>query len=117
MGTIFLNSENSTKSDPHKLLINLSDKINVKRSDKYVALSTLSMHHIWENMRMSYKNKKFNEKNEKFELPDGSNPVSEIQVYFECIIKKHGKVTDNSPVRIYVNKIGNRFTCKTNIGY
>ena len=95
MDTIFLNSENSTKSDPHKLLIYLSDKINVKRSDKYVALSTLSMRYIWENMRMSYKNKKFKisapTRNEKFELPEGSNPVSEIQVYFECIIKKHGK--------------------------
>ena len=37
MDTIFMNSENYKTSDPHILLLNLSDKINLKRSDKYVA--------------------------------------------------------------------------------
>ena len=41
MDTIFMNSENSKTSDPHKLLFNLSDKINIKRSDKYVTLPNL----------------------------------------------------------------------------
>ena len=41
MDTIFMNSENSKTSDPHKLLFNLLDKINIKRSDKYVTLSNL----------------------------------------------------------------------------
>ena len=44
MDTIFMNSENSKTSNPHKLLLNLLDKINLKRSDKYVALSNLSFH-------------------------------------------------------------------------
>ena len=43
MDTIFMNSENSKTSDPHRLLLNLSDKINLKGSDKYVALSNLSI--------------------------------------------------------------------------
>ena len=34
MGTIFMNSENSKTSDPHRILPNLSDKINLKRSAK-----------------------------------------------------------------------------------
>ena len=34
MDTIFMNSENSKSSDPHKLLINLSEKIDLKGSDK-----------------------------------------------------------------------------------
>ena len=38
MDTIFMNSEVSKTSDPHRLLLNISDKINLKRSDKYVAL-------------------------------------------------------------------------------
>ena len=42
MDTIFMNSENSKTSDPHRLLLNLTDKINLKRSDKYVALSNLA---------------------------------------------------------------------------
>ena len=38
MGTIFMNSKNSKTSDPHRLLLNLTDKINLMRSDRYVAL-------------------------------------------------------------------------------
>ena len=36
--------------DPHRLLINLSDKINLKRCNKYVALSNLSIYYTWENI-------------------------------------------------------------------
>ena len=43
MDTIFLNSENSNWSDPHRLLLNLSDKINLNRSGKHVALSNSSI--------------------------------------------------------------------------
>ena len=43
MDTIFINSENSKTSDPQKLLLNLADKINIKRNYKYVALSNLSI--------------------------------------------------------------------------
>ena len=38
MDTIFMNSKNSKTSDPYKLLLNLSDKLELKRSDKYVVL-------------------------------------------------------------------------------
>ena len=40
-----MDSENSKTSDPHRILVNLSDKINLKRSDKYVALSNLSIYY------------------------------------------------------------------------
>ena len=53
----------------------------------------------------------------KFELADGSYSVSDIQNYFEYIIKKDERVTANPPVRIYVNKIENRITFKINIEY
>ena len=45
MDTIFMNSENSKTSDLHRLLLNLTDKINLRRSDKYVALSNLSIYY------------------------------------------------------------------------
>ena len=53
--------------------------------------------------------------NEKFELPEGSYYVSDIQYYFQYIIQKHETVTDNPPIRIYVNKTENRikFSSKT----
>ena len=44
MDTIFMNSENSKTSNPHRLLLNLKDKINQNRSDKYVALSNLGIY-------------------------------------------------------------------------
>ena len=44
MDTIFMNSRNSKTSDPHKLLLNLPDKLDLKRSNKYVALSNLSIY-------------------------------------------------------------------------
>ena len=50
MGTIFINSATSKTSDPHRLLLNLSDKINLKISDKYVALSNLSIYYAWKNI-------------------------------------------------------------------
>ena len=45
MDTKFMNSENSKTSGPHKLLLILLDKIILKRSDKYVALSNFSIYH------------------------------------------------------------------------
>ena len=56
-------------------------------------------------------------RNDKFELPDGSNSVSDIQDYFEYILKKHGENTDKPSVQIYVNKIENRVTFKIKNGY
>ena len=50
---------------------------------------------------------------DKFQLTDGSYSVPDIQGYFEYIIKKHKTMTNNPPIRIYVNKIENRITFKT----
>ena len=55
--------------------------------------------------------------NEKFELPDGSYSISDIQDYFEYILKEHSENVDNLPIRIYVNRIENRITFKIKSGY
>ena len=55
--------------------------------------------------------------NEKFELPDRSYSVSDIQGYFESIIKKHETVTGNPPIRIYVNKIEKSIIFRIKTGY
>ena len=59
MDIIFLNYGNSKTSDPHILLLTVSDKISAKRKDKYVALSNPSIYYIWKNIKRSYKNNKF----------------------------------------------------------
>ena len=43
METILMNSEIRKTFDPHRLILILIDKINLKRSDKYVALSNLNL--------------------------------------------------------------------------
>ena len=53
-----MTSKNSKKADPLRLLLNLSDKINLKRSHIYVALSNLSIYYTWKNIKKSYKNNK-----------------------------------------------------------
>ena len=82
MDIISMNSKNSKTSDPHRLLDNLTDKIDVKRKDKYIALSNLSIYYTWKNVKKSYKNNKFKilapTWNEEFELPDGSDSISDI---------------------------------------
>ena len=47
MDTILIDSGNIKRSDPHRLLLNLTDKLNLKSSDKYVALSNNGK--IWKN--------------------------------------------------------------------
>ena len=72
-------------------------------------------------LKKSYKNNKYkisaSLRNEEFELPDGSYYVSDIQFYFEYMLKKHETVTDNPSIMIFLNKIENRVTFKTKTGY
>ena len=46
-----MSSENSKTSDPHRLLLNLTDKIDLRRKDKYIALSNLSIYYTWKNIK------------------------------------------------------------------
>ena len=65
-------------------------------------------------MKSSYNNNRFIISaptwNDNFDLPDWLYSVSNIQEYFEYILKKHGKNTDKPSVQIYINKIENRVT-------
>ena len=55
--------------------------------------------------------------NDEFELPDGSYCVSDIQDYFEYILKKHEEIVDKPSIQIYVNKIENWVKLKIKNGY
>ena len=87
-----MNSRNSKRTDPHRLLLNLAVKMYLKRKDKYIALSNLSIYYTWKNIKQSYKNNKFKISaatwNKECKLPDGSYSISDIQDYFEFILKK-----------------------------
>ena len=51
MDVIFINSENSKTSDPHRLLLNFFDNIDLRRKDKYVSLKNLSIYYAWKNIK------------------------------------------------------------------
>ena len=75
MNTVFLNYKNSKTSDPHRLLLNLTDKMDLRRKDKYIALSNLGIYYTWKNIERPYKNNfKISASiwNKEFELPDDS---------------------------------------------
>ena len=121
MDTIFMNSENSKTSEHHVLVLKLTDKLDLRRGQQTVALSNLSIYYMWKNVKSSYNNNKFKVSaptwTEEFELPDGSYSVSDIQDYFEYILKKHSESVDNLSTRMYINRIENRITFKIKNGY
>ena len=121
MDTIFMNSDNSKTSKPHILKLKLASKLDLRLGEKVIALSNLSIYYTWKNIKSSYNNNNFKISaptwNEEFTLPDGSYSVSDIQDYFEYIMKKHGENNDKPSVEIYVNKIENRITFKIKDGY
>ena len=59
MDTIFMNSENSRTSEYHVLVLKLTDKLDLRRGQKTVALSNLSIYYTWKNIKSSYNNNKF----------------------------------------------------------
>ena len=115
-----MNSKNSKTSKSHVLILNFTDNLILRTGENSIALSNLSIYYTWKNLKSLCDNNKFKisapTQNNKFELPEGSYSVSNIQDYFEYILK-HGENIDNPSVKIYVNKIENRITFRTKVEY
>ena len=116
-----MNTENSKTNEPHRFKLDLTDKLNLKNPNKNMTLANLSIYYTWKNIKSEYKNNKFKISaptwNDTFDLPDGSYSISDIQDYFEFIIKKHETLTENLLIQIYPNKIKNRIVFKIKTGY
>ena len=81
-----MNCENSKTSKPHRF--------KFKNPKKKMALDNLSIYYTWKNIKSEHNNNQFKISaptwnDDKFDLPDGSYSISDIQDYFEFIIKKH----------------------------
>ena len=48
MEIIFMNTENSGTSEPHRFKLDLTDKLNLKNPNKNMALANLSIYYTWE---------------------------------------------------------------------
>ena len=121
METFFMNTKNSKTNEPNRFKYDLIDKLDLKNPNENMALANLSISYTWNNVKSIYKNNKFKISaptwNETFDLPDGSYNISEIQYYFEYIIKKHETIGENAPILIYTNTINNRIVFKIKSGY
>ena len=95
MDTIFMDSENSRTSEYHVLVLKLTNKLNLRRGQKTVALSNL-------NIKSSYNNNKFQISaptwSEEFELPDGSYSVSDFKIILNIFKKNTVKVLKIRPL-------------------
>ena len=105
-----MNTENSKTNDSNKFIYQFTDKLNLKiPNNKNIGLINLSIYYTWKNIKSAYNNNKFKisapTSNDEFDLPDCSYSISDIQDYFEFIIKKHETLAENPPIKIYPYKI------------
>ena len=121
METLFMNTKNSKTNEPNRFKYDLIDKLDLRNPNKNMALANLSIYYTWKNVKSIYKNNKFKISaptwNETFDLSDGLYNTSEIQDYFEYIIKKHETIGENAQILIYTNTINNRIVFKIKTEY
>ena len=121
METFFRNTKNNKTSEPNRFKYDLTDKLDLKNPNKNMALTNLSIYCTWKNVKSIYKNNKFKilapTWSQKFDLPDGSYNIPEIQDYFEYIIKKHETIAETAPILIDANNKTNRIVFKITTGY
>ena len=116
-----MNSENSKTNESNKFFYQFADKLYLKNPSKNIGLVNLSIYYIWRNIKSAYNNNKIEISaptwNDKFNLPDGSYSIVDIQDYFALIIKKRKTLAENRPIQIHPNKIKNMIVFKIKTGY
>ena len=120
MNTIFMNSKKSKTSDPHRLLLNLTNKINLRRKDKYIDLSNLNIYYTWKNIKKSH----IRTINSKYQLQHGMENFNYridhilyqmFKIILNLYLKSMAK-TINPSIIIYTNEIENKITFKIKTG-
>ena len=53
-----MNTENSKTNEPHRFILSLGDKVNLKDPSKNMALANLSTYYTWKNIKSAYSNSK-----------------------------------------------------------
>ena len=98
-----MNTENSKTSETHRFKLNLTDKLNLEVPKKNMVLDNFSIYYTWKIIKSEHNDNKFKISaptwNDNFDLLDGSySTISDIQDYFEFIIKKHETLSENPPI-------------------
>ena len=91
METIFINTENSKTDAPYKFVLNLSQILGLKSSNKHVALQNLFIYYTRKNIRKQYENNELQiiapTWNDEFELPNDSYSVQIFKTTLNTLIK------------------------------
>ena len=99
----------------------MSERLDLRSSNKLVTFQNLSICYPWKNIRKIYNNNNFKiivtTWNDELELSDSSYSVSDIQDYIEYFIKKHETITAIPPIHVYINRINKRLVFKLEDGY
>ena len=94
-----MNTLNSKTNESNRFIYQFTDKLNIKNPNKNIALANSSIYYTWKNIKSEYNNNKFKifapTWNDEFNFPNGSYSISDIEYYFEYIIKKHETIADN----------------------
>ena len=78
-----MNSENSKTSEPHVLILKLTNKLDLGIGEKVIALSNLSIYYTWKNIKSSYNNNKF-----KISAPTWNDEFNCLMDHILCQIFK-----------------------------
>ena len=104
-----MNTLNSKTNESNRFIYQFNDKLSLKTPNKNMTLANLSLYFTWKNIKSEYNNNKFKISartwNDEFNLSDRSYSVSDIQDYFEYIIKNREAIAHNTPAETDVNKI------------
>ena len=104
-----MNTESSKTSEAHILILKLAYKIDLRRAEKIIALSNLSIYYTWKNIKDSYNNNKSKitapTLNNKFELPDGYRFLSFAKNMGKNSSNKYGQKLLDSAKKSATNAI------------
>ena len=112
-----MNIENSKTNQIHKFVFDLSHRLDLRSSNKHVALQNLSINYTWKNIRQHYKNNKLKETtatwNDEFELPEWFLFSVRYSILHQVYYTKHEKLTNNPPIHIDINSINDILVFKS----
>ena len=118
---IYEQGKQEKKNESHTFVLNLSERLNLRSSNKLVTFQNLSIYYQWKNIRKIYKNNNFKiiapAWNDGFKLSNSCYSVSNIQDYIQYLIKKHETITTIPPIHVYINRINKRLVFKIEDGY
>ena len=116
-----MNSENSKTSEPHVLILKLTEKLDLRRGENIIVLSNLSIYYTWKkwNAHTITINLKYQHQHRMINLNYEMDHIlyQIFRIILSIFLKKNRVNTDNPLIRIYVNQIKNRITFKIKNGY